>query len=719
MSFTQIAGIAPNFRDYKNDWLKAYEPGTTTPKPMSDNGTGSPTVSKYQLNADGFPISSGGAVVIPHIDGPYDLWLFPTEAEADANDTINAERLADDISSPGSSIAGYAPVIFDTVADYQAGVTTGGGVVVLSENDTVIITERDNFSFLMTTDISNGTTKIDSTTGLSANIIPKGGVVSLLSCGAVFDGVTDSADALQDAINYTGVNKITSGSSGQVLIEKSITGIDKIEINLNESTTLIRDAATVAYDMIDFNGFNGFKFKNIRIDGVTKLDEAIPANRWCGIRVRNASNFEIEGCYVTKTTSGEQQAEGTRSAITVETCSDFSITQCKSEDNRGTFIYYLDCSNFEVSNNEGTGEVAPFGGTGGAIGSMVSGEHNGNALFCENRCDSFGYTALSINGLDSIVTDNICKNNGFGGITIGDIGPSADSSGSIVSDNICTGNTFEGLFTSGSSNLELANNICRNNTRGGLRMFWQTGTPTMNDVRITGGDYSDNTGYGIKIEGGENHVIEGCDIKDNGDYGVWIDLSETDIGSSIQNPTVRGCHIKDNVGGGVVSTNGTGAYRVRVNCMNNIGETTDAQVTQVRSFWATADTDMECVGNINIGYTSNFYVQNSGGIVDVTNGEPALISGLNLQNGWTASAGTYYWKDSGGVVHLSGNVDTGVAGTVAFILPAGYRPAQTKTWATVANNAFAKLTIDSSGNATPFDSNINHNLDNVSFRAEQ
>ena len=104
MSLSPIAFIAPNYRDFKNDWLKAYEPGTTTPKTMALDSAGATTVAKLQLNADGFLESSGGALVIPYIDGSYDAWLFPTEAEADANDTSNAERLADDITgvSPAS-----------------------------------------------------------------------------------------------------------------------------------------------------------------------------------------------------------------------------------------------------------------------------------------------------------------------------------------------------------------------------------------------------------------------------------------------------------------------------------------------------------------------------------------------------------------------------------------------------------------------------------------
>lgn len=104
MAFAAIAFIAPNYRDNKNEWLKAYEPGTTTPKAMALDSGGVTQVAKLQLNADGFLVSAGDALVIPYIDGAYDAYLFPTEAEADANNTTNAERIADNIT--GAAIAG-------------------------------------------------------------------------------------------------------------------------------------------------------------------------------------------------------------------------------------------------------------------------------------------------------------------------------------------------------------------------------------------------------------------------------------------------------------------------------------------------------------------------------------------------------------------------------------------------------------------------------------
>lgn len=122
MAFAPIAFVIPEYDRnlYKNWWLKAYEPGTTTPKTMATDPSGNTTASRYELNNEGFPVTSGSALVIPHIDGNYDLWLFPTAVEADANNTTNALQLADNTgiisainTSPGVVLSA------DTVADMK------------------------------------------------------------------------------------------------------------------------------------------------------------------------------------------------------------------------------------------------------------------------------------------------------------------------------------------------------------------------------------------------------------------------------------------------------------------------------------------------------------------------------------------------------------------------------------------------------------------------
>ena len=113
MAYAPIALTIPQYDRtlYANWWLKAYEQGTTTPLAMATDATGGTTAAKFELDSQGFPITSGDARLIPFINGDYDLWLFPTEAEADANDTTNAIQFADNLN------ADPQPEIVNTIAD--------------------------------------------------------------------------------------------------------------------------------------------------------------------------------------------------------------------------------------------------------------------------------------------------------------------------------------------------------------------------------------------------------------------------------------------------------------------------------------------------------------------------------------------------------------------------------------------------------------------------
>lgn len=99
MALAAIAFSALQYEGFANQYIKAFEQGTTTPKVMATDATGATTASKFQLNAQGFPVTDGSTKVIPFIDGAYDLWVFPTAAEADANDTTNADQIADNITA--------------------------------------------------------------------------------------------------------------------------------------------------------------------------------------------------------------------------------------------------------------------------------------------------------------------------------------------------------------------------------------------------------------------------------------------------------------------------------------------------------------------------------------------------------------------------------------------------------------------------------------------
>tara|TARA_R110000772_G_scaffold268715_1_gene397868 strand:- start:232 stop:2220 length:1989 start_codon:yes stop_codon:yes gene_type:complete len=105
MAYSPIAFTAANYRDYKFNWIKAYEPGTTTPKVMATDSSLGTLIAKAEVNVDGFIVSSGGALIIPFIEGSYDLYMFKKESEADDNDTSSAVRLADNIKGAADLIS--------------------------------------------------------------------------------------------------------------------------------------------------------------------------------------------------------------------------------------------------------------------------------------------------------------------------------------------------------------------------------------------------------------------------------------------------------------------------------------------------------------------------------------------------------------------------------------------------------------------------------------
>jgi lysophospholipase L1-like esterase len=97
MAYGSVTGIAPQYEDYPNHWLKFYDQGTTTPISMATDSTGNTLIARAELDQQGFIVTAGDARFIPFIDQAYDAWLFPTSADADNNDTANAIRLADNL----------------------------------------------------------------------------------------------------------------------------------------------------------------------------------------------------------------------------------------------------------------------------------------------------------------------------------------------------------------------------------------------------------------------------------------------------------------------------------------------------------------------------------------------------------------------------------------------------------------------------------------------
>lgn len=114
----------------------------------------------------------------------------------------------------------------------------------------------------------------------------------------------------------------------------------------------------------------------------------------------------------------------------------------------------------------------------------------------------------------------------------------------------------------------------------------------------------------------------------------------------------------------------------------------------------------------------------SGNIVTQT---PIAVSGgIGYQNAWVNGTGVdiegvHYWKDPWGLVHFYGHMKSGTSGSIAFTLPAAYRPAKEHIFAVATANGashFGQIEILPNGDVLAWFSNAGDqlSLDGVSFR---
>ena len=92
-----------------------------------------------------------------------------------------------------------------------------------------------------------------------------------------------------------------------------------------------------------------------------------------------------------------------------------------------------------------------------------------------------------------------------------------------------------------------------------------------------------------------------------------------------------------------------------------------------------------------------------------------------LLNGWTQIAGqeAAYMKDTLGFMHFKGTVTTGTLSSVIFNLPAGYRPAQPRSFATVVSSSFGRINV-APGGSVIFAAGLASlvYLDGITYKAE-
>ncbi len=255
MVYRQIANVIPQYdkASLKNYWMKAYEQGTTTALSMATDATGGTTLAKCQLDAEGFPITSSNVRFIPYLNAAYDLWLFPTATEADADLTANAIQIADNIDlSPG------------TIQDYDTLTAAVADVANLSVGDLVITEERTTgnggggkWDVVDATTVSENGYNIVAGDATRSFVLRHGAIVEDLQYGVVRDGLTECGGAIQQlftnaktdgfAIQFTdGVARTaTELTIDTAAISVFGTGVHRSLINITDAWTASNTLLTV------------------------------------------------------------------------------------------------------------------------------------------------------------------------------------------------------------------------------------------------------------------------------------------------------------------------------------------------------------------------------------------------------------------------------------------------------------------------------------------
>lgn len=221
MALAPTQQLSTPYEDYAGFFLKFYSQGTTTPITMATDSTGAVTLAKAELSLGGtvpigFIKTAGDVIFIPYIDEAYDAYLFPTAAEADANDTSNAVQVADDIfldrlintliaESETANLdfaiqfSSVAAMVADTVlvigkiVEINGYVSAGDGGDSKGEVVAAATGTADGGSFI---DLPN------TTPVLQYKALFPGGQVNAKQFGSTGDGITDDFTAISAALTF-------------------------------------------------------------------------------------------------------------------------------------------------------------------------------------------------------------------------------------------------------------------------------------------------------------------------------------------------------------------------------------------------------------------------------------------------------------------------------------------------------------------------------------
>ena len=242
-----------------------------------------------------------------------------------------------------------------------------------------------------------------------------------------------------------------------------------------------------------------------------------------------------------------------------------------------------------------------------------------------------------------------------------------------------------------------------------------SGTGQVTRVAITDDWAASHAQNGIQLIASGSALIDGVDIDGcethlNAGNGIGL------TGSQVKNVRVREPVARGNGAG--ISLDG---------CVNavvenpQLGSYGNMGANTIGIYIASSATYRITGGDVRGQSVVGFTAGDMDRVIEGLRGFEQPRAAVAFTNGWANFGSTYegatYWKDTTGVVHLSGLIKSGTIGLSAFTLPAGFRPAGRIAFGSCSNSAFGQLEIESNGQVIPTQGNNASFSINCSFLA--
>ncbi len=250
MAFYPISLLPPQFSNPSNGEnasgfiLQARIAGTTTLTDFYSDDSGTSVGSSITLDSGGFTAVSGN-VFVPYLDDSITYKFTLTDPDTLIQftvDDITDVSIARTITTVGS-VGSY---VFAT-ATTMSTLTTVGGITItpvlgmaLSTLGFTSVNDGGQSDYVVTNDTANGYDKINLGGGFTATLLVKNGWVDAAQCGAVYDGTTNSRDALEAAAEIANVIV-----SGPLAVATSVTLDNEFKGVIGQGYLVVDAAATV------------------------------------------------------------------------------------------------------------------------------------------------------------------------------------------------------------------------------------------------------------------------------------------------------------------------------------------------------------------------------------------------------------------------------------------------------------------------------------------